>query len=99
MDHFAPIEKACVKAGGLSALARTLGVAPSTVHQWLTLDRPVPPRRCSAIERATDGEVSRKDLRPNDWAQYWPELDSARSPASPDDTQPPAGAPDNKESV
>lgn len=77
MDHFAPIEKACVKAGGLSALARALGVAPSTVHQWLVRDRPVPPKRCSAIERVSAGEVSRKDLRPDDWSEYWPELASA----------------------
>ncbi|WP_116609858.1 transcriptional regulator [Paraburkholderia unamae] len=74
MNHFAPIEKACTKAGGLSALARALGVAPSTVHQWLVRDRPVPPKRCSAIERLMGGEVSRKDLRPDDWTDYWPEL-------------------------
>ncbi|MBU9174010.1 transcriptional regulator [Burkholderia gladioli] len=75
MDHFIPIEKACAKLGSLTALARALSVAPSTVHQWLVGARPVPPKRCSAIERATLGEVSRKDLRPIDWADFWPELD------------------------
>jgi DNA-binding transcriptional regulator YdaS (Cro superfamily) len=26
------------------------------------------------IENATQGEVTRRDLRPNDWHQIWPEL-------------------------
>jgi DNA-binding transcriptional regulator YdaS (Cro superfamily) len=26
------------------------------------------------IERATLGEVSRRDLRPDDWHEIWPEL-------------------------
>lgn len=29
---------------------------------------------CVAIEQATAGAVTRKDLRPNDWAEIWPEL-------------------------
>lgn len=29
---------------------------------------------CVAIELATDGRVTRKDLRPDDWALIWPEL-------------------------
>lgn len=29
---------------------------------------------CVAIERATGGAVTRKDLRPNDWQDIWPEL-------------------------
>ncbi|MCM2537685.1 helix-turn-helix domain-containing protein [Burkholderia glumae] len=82
MDHFIPIERACAKLGSLTALARALSVAPSTVHQWLVGARPVPPKRCSAIERATLGEVSRKDLRPIDWADFWPELDRNEAPSS-----------------
>jgi len=34
----------------------------------------VPVERCVAIERATKGAVTRRDLRPNDWLQIWPEL-------------------------
>ena len=26
------------------------------------------------VERATDGAVTRKELRPNDWHLIWPEL-------------------------
>jgi DNA-binding transcriptional regulator YdaS (Cro superfamily) len=29
---------------------------------------------CVAIEQSTAGVVTRKDLRPDDWAQIWPEL-------------------------
>lgn len=29
---------------------------------------------CVAVEKASGGEVTRKDLRPDDWAQIWPEL-------------------------
>ncbi|KGC15007.1 hypothetical protein DM48_333 [Burkholderia gladioli] len=29
---------------------------------------------CVAIERATEGAVTRRDLRPDDWQDIWPEL-------------------------
>lgn len=29
---------------------------------------------CVAIEQATDGAVTRQELRPDDWAAIWPEL-------------------------
>jgi len=32
------------------------------------------PTHCVAIERATDGSVTRRDLRPDDWHLIWPEL-------------------------
>ncbi len=31
--------------------------------------------RCTKIERATNGQVTRKDLRPDDWHLIWPELE------------------------
>ena len=42
--------------------------------------RGVPIEQCVPIERATLGAVTRKDLRPDDWADIWPEL--AQVPAS-----------------
>ncbi|AVS86317.1 hypothetical protein C8246_17120 [Paracidovorax avenae] len=36
------------------------------------------PLNCVAIEQATGGQVTRKDLRPHDWAAIWPELGAAR---------------------
>lgn len=44
------------------------------VYQWLTRSRPVSPEKCVAIEKETNGKVSRKDLRPDDWELIWPEL-------------------------
>lgn len=60
--------------GAASGLSRALGVAPSLVSQWASGDRPVPVDRCVAIERATNGAVTRRDLRPDDWQLIWPEL-------------------------
>lgn len=76
-----PIECACSTVGGLSVLAAMVGVKPPTVSQWVKGDRPVPVKQCTAIERATGGAVTRKDLRPDDWADIWPEL--ANSEANP----------------
>ena len=55
-------------------MASVIGVKPPTVSQWTKGKRPVPPRRCTAIEKATGGIISRRDLRPNDWGSLWPEL-------------------------
>lgn len=51
-----------------------LGVTPEFVSQLKRRIRPIPLDRCVSIEQATDGEVSRKDLRPDDWHLIWPEL-------------------------
>ncbi|BCY20615.1 phage protein [Bordetella pertussis] len=61
-------------ATSAAALAREVGVSPALVYQWRTGRRPVPVEHCAAIERATGGEVSRRDLRPGDWPRVWPEL-------------------------
>jgi len=62
------IREAGRAVGGLSALARLLGVAPPTVSQWASGVRPVPAERCPAIERATGGAVTCEELRPDvDW--------------------------------
>lgn len=36
--------------------------------------RGVPVQRCVVIERLTQGAITRRDLRPRDWQQIWPEL-------------------------
>lgn len=73
------IERAAVACGGQAALARMLGLKPPTVNQWVRGVRPVPIEHCFSIERATNGVVTRRDLRPDDWRQIWPEL--AKEPA------------------
>lgn len=60
-----PIEKVIRASGGVSALARSLGVKPPTVYQWKTGDRPVPPRLAIAISRDWGHVVSVHDLRPD----------------------------------
>lgn len=67
-------------------LAARLGVTVGAVHQWRGGQRPIPVERCVEIERATDGAVTRMDLRPTDWHRIWPELAAAhpdRVPAEP----------------
>ncbi len=54
-------------------MAKLLGVAAPTVNQWVRGIRPVPIEHCPAIEHATSGAVTRKDLRPTDFHLIWPE--------------------------
>lgn len=60
--------------GSQRNLADKIGITPVLISQWANALRPVPPERCVEIERVTEGEVSRKDLRPDDWHKIWPEL-------------------------
>lgn len=60
--------------GSGARLARAIGVQPQLMWQWTAGVRPVPIERCVPIERATDGAVTRRDLRPDDWQEIWPEL-------------------------
>jgi DNA-binding transcriptional regulator YdaS (Cro superfamily) len=46
------------------ALARTLDVTPQAVNQWFR-DKKIPIRRAVEIERLTNGEISKKDIRPD----------------------------------
>lgn len=63
------ISTAAELVGGVSALARLLGVTPSAVHQWLRGQRPVPAERCPAIERLTLRAVTCEQLRPDvEWS-------------------------------
>lgn len=58
-------------------LAEAVGVkSDMQIRQWQHAynGRRPGPIYCQAIERATLGQVTRKDLRPNDWQQIWPEL-------------------------
>lgn len=66
------IDRACSAVGGLSKLATAVGESPQTVSNWRR--RGVPIAHCAAIELATKGKVTRRDLRPDDWSRIWPEL-------------------------
>ena len=63
--------------GSQTDLARAISAQPQLVWQWSKGVRKIPVERCVAIERATNGAVTRKDLRPDDWEEIWPELAGA----------------------
>lgn len=63
------ITKARDIVGGTYALANLLGIKPPNVSQWIYGKNPVPIKWCPAIERATYGQVTCEELRPDmDWA-------------------------------
>lgn len=59
--------------GSLGELARKIEVNLPDLSAWANEKRPVPIHHCLTIELATNGEVTRKDLRP-DWRGIWIEL-------------------------
>jgi hypothetical protein len=63
--------------GSQLALARLLNVTPGFISHLATGRRPVPIKYCLQIEQYTQGKVSRRDLRPDDFVQIWPELAEA----------------------
>ncbi len=40
----------------------------------------MPAEYCAGIERGTSGAFPRRDLRPDDWGDIWPELIDAEHP-------------------
>ncbi len=63
--------------GGASKFAEYLGISTSYLSQLAAGTTARSPERCVEIEKATDGAVTRKDLRPDDWERIWPELAEA----------------------
>jgi DNA-binding transcriptional regulator YdaS (Cro superfamily) len=57
------IDRAISSAGTAAELARRLGVLPQHINNWRK--RGVPAERCVAIECATEGVVTRHELRPD----------------------------------
>lgn len=60
--------------GRLRLLCRQIGAYESDMSRWARKQRPVPILWCIPIEEATGGQVTRKDLRPDDYAEIWTEL-------------------------
>ena len=67
------LERAAAAVGGFSALAAAIGVSQSTPSMWKARGS-VPVEHCLAIERATEGAVTRRDLRPDDAHLIWPDV-------------------------
>lgn len=60
-DFLTPIREAANAVGGVSELARRIGVHHSAVCHW----RKVPAERVLAVEAATESAVTRYDMRPD----------------------------------
>lgn len=73
------LKKYLNERGKQSWLASQVGTVDSCIHDWKTGRAPVPVKSCVAIEKATGGAVTRKDLRPDDWMLIWPELVEGKS--------------------
>lgn len=69
--------------GAQSSLAEAIGAFPSDVSNWLAGRRKPSISKSVAIEVATQGQVTRRDLRPDDWHLIWPELADAANAAQP----------------
>lgn len=76
-----PVDRASDVLGGASKLAALLGVSAQAISNWK--ERGVPIERCVAIERLTEKTVTRRELRPDDWQEIWPELAQQQSDAKP----------------
>lgn len=63
------LKQAIDQAGGPTEVAKRIGVSPQRLANWIA--RGVPASYCLRLESLTG--ISRKDLRPDDWADYWPE--------------------------
>lgn len=86
ITHIEPGLRAYVAAlprGGVSALADRIGVHPVYLSQLAAAQdgRRPSPQLAVAIERATEGAVTRRELRPDDWWLIWPELIDEAHPA------------------
>lgn len=57
------LDRAISFSGGVTKLARLLGVRQSTVSNWRARGHP-PAGRCRAIEHVTGGEVTAEELNP-----------------------------------
>jgi DNA-binding transcriptional regulator YdaS (Cro superfamily) len=72
--------------GSAARLAQAVGVSPSYLSQMSTGRTNISAVRARAIEQATGGAVTRREMRPADWHLIWPELvegdDRAASDAS-----------------
>lgn len=58
-----------LERGGVSSLAKELGISPSYLSQLASGAAPISHSRCIDIEKATNGAIRCEDLRPDvDWA-------------------------------
>ena len=66
------LQRAAAIKGSAAALALAAQMTPQFMHQVLKGERPLPRKNAVLIERETG--VGRKEIFPDDWQEYWPEL-------------------------
>lgn len=66
--------------GAASRLAAAIGAHAPDLSNWVKGVRPIPTHYGVAIEKATGGQVTRKELFPDSWQRYWPELARPKRP-------------------
>ena len=59
------LQRAINKAGSQQALAAAIGVSQQQVSYLMTKAKRIPAEVAIAVERATEGEVTRAELRPD----------------------------------
>jgi len=59
------LQKAILHLGSQSALARAIGTKQQNVWGWLNGSKRVPAEFVIPIEKATDGRVTRHEIRPD----------------------------------
>jgi DNA-binding transcriptional regulator YdaS (Cro superfamily) len=76
MKNLHPVDKAAsLLLLSLEGLGKELGgITKGAVSQWKLDGRSVPEKHCTAIERLTHGQVTRQELRPDDYWLIWPDL-------------------------
>jgi DNA-binding transcriptional regulator YdaS (Cro superfamily) len=62
---------ASLDRGGVSKLAAQVGITVSFLSQMASGYTRIPPSRALAIEVATNGLVTRREMLPDDWQRFW----------------------------
>lgn len=58
-----PVEKAASILGGVDQIADAFSVSPQAVYKWI--NKKIPANRCLEMEKLTNGEITRHQLRPD----------------------------------
>lgn len=78
MDDATVFQRVIAAAGGIAALAKAVGASPQQVMNWK--ERGFPANYCQRIHRLTG--VGLHELRPDDWADYWPDWKAPKHSAA-----------------
>lgn len=80
------------RPGFQSRLAKRFNLSRQTVNGWR---HGIPIAYCAGVEAECNAEFTRRDFRPNDWREIWPELERRGDSATckPTDAPAPEGVP------